>query len=242
MPDEGPQDPLEVDRPAAPLPLGDRLREAIEVRGLDRGPGRGRRRRGRRRARRRVVGHPAARAADRGRAARSRPPRSRRPARAAVVGRARVDRARRCWSSTPPARSSARACTGCPPAHGWPTSSTRPAASRPTPTPTGSTSPRRWPTASGSTCSGGASRGAERPGGPRRRRDHPDGRRRRPGALVDLNTATAEQLDTLPGRRPGHRRGDHRLPHRARARSRRSTSCSRCAASATPSWPSSAIG
>ena len=36
MPDEGPQDPLEPDalaQPAAPLPLAERLREAIEVRG-----------------------------------------------------------------------------------------------------------------------------------------------------------------------------------------------------------------
>jgi competence protein ComEA len=36
VPDEGPQDPLEPDalaRPAAPLPLAERLREAIEVRG-----------------------------------------------------------------------------------------------------------------------------------------------------------------------------------------------------------------
>ena len=33
MPDEGPQDPPEVERPAAPLPLGERLREAIELRG-----------------------------------------------------------------------------------------------------------------------------------------------------------------------------------------------------------------
>jgi competence protein ComEA len=33
VPDEGPQDPLEVERPAAPLPLGERLREAIELRG-----------------------------------------------------------------------------------------------------------------------------------------------------------------------------------------------------------------
>ena len=33
MPDEGPQDPRDLERPAAPLPLADRLREAIEVRG-----------------------------------------------------------------------------------------------------------------------------------------------------------------------------------------------------------------
>ena len=33
MPDEGPQDLPEVERPAAPMPLGERLREAIELRG-----------------------------------------------------------------------------------------------------------------------------------------------------------------------------------------------------------------
>ena len=67
-----------------------------------------------------------------------------------------------------------------------------------------STWPGCWSTASRSWSAG------RPPGGLAGEREH-GGARMRPGALVNLNTATGEQLDTLPGRRAGDGPEDPRL-------------------------------
>ena len=65
-------------------------------------------------------------------------------------------------------------------------------------------------------------------------------RRRASSGPVSLSTATAEQLDALPGHRPGDSAEDRRLPRRSTARSTPSTSSTRSPASAPPSSTSSA--
>ncbi len=98
-----------------------------------------------------------------------------------------------CWS-TSPVPSGRRASTNYGPVSASPTPSTPPAGRWPTPTRTPSTLPHRWLTATASRCRRLARRR------PRQGTATPD-RRRTPAvaAPVDVNTATAAELETLPG-------------------------------------------
>ena len=121
--------------------------------------------------------------------------RVRQPGRLAGAGRRRV-RLRR--------GAHAGSRDGCPPAPASPTRSSWRAARRPRPSSRPSIWRRRSPTASRSSCRSEARRSPprRRPPAPRRRAAPQASRpaaRHRPGALVNINTASLEELDALDG-------------------------------------------
>ena len=113
-------------------------------------------------------------------------------------GRARRRRTSWCTSAAPCGRPASCACR---PGPASPTPWSWPAAPPPGPSWPPSTSPRRCPTASRSSC-----RSTGRRRSPRRRAGHRPARVGagvggvdRPGALVNINTASLEELDALDG-------------------------------------------
>ena len=137
MPDEGPRTRSRSSVPPRPCRWSSACASAIELAGLDRRPGRGVGAAVRRRARGRVVVHPAARARRSRRRCRSRRPTV--AARSGAGGGHVVERRRRRephGAGRPRRRRGgpARRVPAARRAPGSPTSSTRPAGSRPTPT------------------------------------------------------------------------------------------------------------
>ena len=234
MPDEGPQDPLEPDalaRPAAPLPLAERLREAIEVRGWTVGRvGCGRGRCGRRWSRR-LVGHPAPGPAGRGRPAGGVDDRGEpwwRCADSCVGAEHELDRTHR---ADRPRGRRGRASRRVPAAAGRPGGRRHRRGRWPSPDADGDRVNLAAPVADGErvyVLRRGEASVPSAPAGAAPTTGPPGsgsgGAGEVPAELVDLNTADRRAARHAAGRRPGHRRGDPRAPRPSTGRSRRSTS------------------